>query len=87
MVPRLPVRGIGRMIGLPKITVALSVGLEVIVSARGSMVGYELEIVGEEAAELTLELGMFIGSAIGCREPFPLPIGDPREGCESLSDK
>lgn len=44
--------------------------------------GYELPIVGDDAAELTVDAGMLIGTAIGSRELRP-PMGDPREGWTS----
>jgi hypothetical protein len=81
--PRLiPDLGSGLNIGLASI-VARNVGLDVIQTGRDNVnpdIGKEFPIVGDEAAELTAELGMVIGKGIGNRELPPDARGDMRAG-------
>ena len=65
-------RAKGRKIGLDTIpSVALSVGLAVMDIPR-AYEGNALVNVGEDVAELTADVGIVIGTAIGSLETFPL---------------
>ena len=55
--------------------VALSVGLAVMAIPR-AYEGKAFGNVGEDVVELTADVGIAIGIAIGSLEPFPLLIGE-----------
>jgi hypothetical protein len=82
--------GRGRDIGLANDIVARNVGLDEMQIGRDNVnpeVGKEQPIVGEEAAELTVEPGMVMGMGIGrLGVPFDgreTKIGDMRDWCDS----
>jgi hypothetical protein len=75
--------------GLARPICALIMGLDVILVGFGRLIpeiGYPPVIIGDEAAELTVEPGIDIGTATGRRGPDSvrtLRIGETREGCVS----
>jgi hypothetical protein len=80
----MPALGIGLNIGLPNVTDALRVGLEVILTGRDNVrpdADFEHVTVGDDAAELAVEVGIVIGRGRGYREvPFALRPSWEREG-------
>lgn len=74
----------GLSIGLARPIDARNVGLDVIVPALWNELGNELEIVGEDAAELTLDPGIVTGIAIGSRGVLRV-LGEPTFECDSRS--
>lgn len=73
----------GRKIGLANPIDALKVGLDVILTGLGKEEGYEPVMVGDDAAELTVEPGIDIGMAMGSLGFGRVLIGEPIDAWES----
>lgn len=66
--------------------VALRVGLDVMLIGRGYEEAKEPAIVGEDAAELTVEAGIEMGMAIGNRVLGRMLSGEPMLPCSLRCD-